>query len=264
MVVRVGAVPRLTLQPVLGHVDLALVEPPVAPDAGGGDQVVPHVRQSRPGAGGVARGGREARQGGAVRESEVTPGPDGHPLLSLSEQVGPLGVAEHLLDGHTVLVTQRQSRRLPVLDAAVGEGVVTEHGLGCRPARLRQLVDELLLDSRGDLLVPPAPGIVLADVEPDQAAAQDEVPADGPVVGSAVTSHLPALLARARPLLPLHVDHEAPLVMRSVGGQLVHGLAGEVPALLRLHPQHRAGVEGEGGPLHSLHDLRHEESIRTS
>ena len=69
---------------------------------------------------------------------------------------------------YTVLVTQRQSCSLTILDAAVREGVVTEHGLSCGPAGLRQVVDELLLDGRGDLLIPPPPGIVLADVVIDQ------------------------------------------------------------------------------------------------
>ena len=253
-VVRAGRVPGLTLQTVLGGVGPPLVISPRAGDTVSGHQVPPQVRQARPGAGVVpGAGGGQAGQSVALGESEVTAGPDDHPLTSLSHQVGPLGVAVHLADGHTVLVTQRQAGSLALLDAAVGEGVVTEHGLGRRPAGLGQAVDQLLLDGGGDLLVPPAARVVLADVEPDQAAAHDVVPADGSVVGSAVASHQAALPLRL--LLPGDVDHEAPLVLGRLAGQLVHGLAGVVPTVLGHHPQHGAGVEGEWGPLHSSDNL---------
>ena len=234
---RAGCVPGLALQPVLGSVGCSLVKSPIAGDTAGGHQVPPHVGEARPGAGVVpTAGGGQARQGVALRESEVTPGPDGDPLVSLPDEVRPLTVAEHLPDGHTVLVAQRQPGSLALLDAAVWEGVVTEHRLGRGPAGLRQVVDQLLLDGGGDLLVPPASSVVLADIEPDQAAAHDVVPADGSVVGSTVTSHhaalLPALLA------PSHVHHEAPLVLSRLAGELVHGLTGVVTTLLGGHPQH--------------------------
>ena len=55
-----------------------------------------------------------------------------------------------------------------------------------RPAGLLQGVDQLLLDGHGDLLIPPATGIVLADIEPDQAPAIDIVPTHIPIVRGAV------------------------------------------------------------------------------
>ena len=249
-VVRAGGVPGLAPQPILSGVGPALVIPPVTGDTVGGHQVPPQVSQARPGAGVVPAGGRrQPRQELALRESEVAPGPHHHSLLSLPDEVCPLGVAEHLLHSHTVLVTQRQTSGLALLDAAVREGVVAEHSLGRGPAGLGQAVDQLLLDGGRQLLVPPAARVVLADVEPNQAAAHDVVPADGPVVGSTVALHSPALLPSL--LLPGYVDHEAPLVLGSLRGELVPGLAGEVTALLRGHPQHRPRVEGERGPLHS-------------
>ena len=63
----------------------------------------------------------------------MTSGLDRDPLESLLDQVLPLGVTEHLLDGDAVLEAERQTGRLAVLDAAVGEGVVTQQRF-CRGA----------------------------------------------------------------------------------------------------------------------------------
>ena len=233
---RTDRVPGLTLQAVLGSVDCPLVISPIAGDTAGRHQVPPHVGEAGPGAGVVATaGGGQAGQSVALRESEVTPGPDDHPLVSLPDEVSPLGVAEHLPDGHTVLVAQRQPDSLAVLDAAVREGVVAEHRLGRRPAGLRQVVDQLLLDGGGDLLVPPTSSVVLADIEPDQTPAHDVVPADGSVVRSTVTSHHAALLSALLP--PSDVHHEASLVLGGLAGQLVHSLTGVVTTVLCCDPQ---------------------------
>ena len=99
-----------------------------------------------------------------------------------TDQFAPLGVTEHLPGGDALLVAERQPRRLPAHDAAVGEGVVAQQRLGSGPASyctvsiqqhlhlypapagLGQRVYQLGLDGGRDLLVPPPTRVVLAAV----------------------------------------------------------------------------------------------------
>ena len=185
----------------------------------------------------------------------MTSGLDRDPLESLFDQVLPLGVAEHLLDGDAVLETKRQTGRLAVLDAAVWEGVVTQQRFCSRPAGLLQCLDQLRLDGEGDLLVPPSSSVVLADVEPDQTSTNNVTPTNCSVVWSTVTSNLSLDLGLYIPVGLLHVNHEAPLVHGGLGGQLVHGSTREVSPVLGADSQHRSGVEGKWRPFHSFYNL---------
>ena len=127
----------------------------------------------------------------------------------------------------------RYTCSLAILDAAVREGVVTQESLGSVSAGRLQRVNQLCLDGGGDLLVPPASSIVLADVEPDQTSTSNIIPAHSSIVGSTVSSHLSSILCCTLLLLSLgDVDHEALLVQSHLGGQLVHGLAGVVATVL--------------------------------
>ena len=70
----------------------------------------------------------------------------------------------------------------------------TKTHLSRRPAGLLELHYEVVPEVLGDLLVEPAAGVVLRDVEPDEPAAHEVVPTHLAVVGCAVTlGHLIAL-----------------------------------------------------------------------